>query len=374
MDIAEIIIKKLNEQLNTVEKQFFTEWYESSSENKELYKRLELIKLKTGKTPDISAIDSSIAFDKVLSNFKSKRKRRSIKTVMKYAAVGLLFIVGGYSIWQFSNSNHNNVIDPHAVTLDMGNGNIISLSDQNQQDIMDEDGNFLGKKTGNEIDYTKAAKRNETAYNCLKVPNGKTFNVRLADGTLVHMNSGSSLKFPTVFSLENFRKVKLTGEAFFEVSKDKKHPFIVNVNQLEITVVGTKFNVSSYPEDVSIKTVLVEGSVKLAERGTKAQFLKPGFEAEWNPKSKKINFSEVDTSIATRWMKKGLVISQLPFDKIITKLERYYGVKIENRNKTINNQVYTAEFEDVSIDQVLSTFQVDTEFNYKIENKKVIIY
>lgn len=375
MDAPEIIIKKLNGQLNAAENKIFREWLESSFENKEFFERLEQIKFKTGNTPNIDDLDPSSVLNKLVVRSKIKRKNRLIFSVMKYASVGVIFIVGGYSIWHYSIENNNKkIIDPYAVTLDMGDGNVISLSDQKQQDIIDDWGNYLGKSTQKEINYTNAVKQDAIVYNCLKVPNGKMYNIKLADGTLVHMNAGSSLKYPTTFYAEKFRKVTLTGEAFFEVSKDKKHPFVVGVNKLNITVLGTKFNVSSYAEDISIKTVLVEGSVKLAENGNTAQFLKPGYEAAWNPNSKKIKFSKVDTSIATKWMEKGLVISQLPFDKMINKLERYYGVTIENKNKDIKDQVFTAEFTNESIEQVLTVFQDISEFKYTIKNNEIIIY
>lgn len=373
MDIAEIIIKKLKGQLSDAEQESFMEWLESSPENRELFNRLEWIRLKTGNFPDIENLDSSAAVNKIVARSQSRRKKRLARSIMKYAAAGIIFIVGGFGVWQYSKPKP--VIDPYAVTLDMGNGEIISLSDQKQQNITDNDGNIIGNSTQNEITYKKASsKLTDIAYNFLKVPNGKTYNVRLSDGTLVHMNSGSSLKFPAVFSLKSFRKVTLTGEAFFEVSKDKKHPFVVSVNKLDITVLGTKFNVSSYPEDISIKTVLVEGSVKLAQKGSNAQFLKPGYEADWHPDTNKIKFSKVDTSISTKWMGKGLIINEMPFDKIMAKLERYYGVTIENRNKNLDQEVYTAEFKDQTIEEVLNTFQFDTDFKYKIENKKIIIY
>lgn len=374
MDIAEIIVKKLNGHLSETENQIFIDWYESSTENKELFIRLEQSKSKTGNVPNIDQLDPSAVLNKVLLRSKLKRKKRLMHSVMRYASIGIIFIVGGYSVWKYALPHTVNKIDPYSVSLDMGNGNIISLSDQKQQNIVDESGNFIGKSTQKEMDYTNASTQNEIAYNHLKVPNGKTFNVRLSDGTLVHMNSGSSLKYPVTFSGTNFRKVTLSGEAFFEVSKDKKHPFVVSVNRLDVTVLGTKFNVSSYPEDVSIKTVLVEGSVKLGEKGNKAQLLKPGHEADWNPATKEINFSKVDTSIATGWMQKELIISQLTFDKMINKLERYYGVTIENRNKDITDEVYTANFPNQTIEQVLSTLQYDTEFQYKIKNKHIIIY
>ncbi|PKB15150.1 FecR family protein [Flavobacterium sp. 5] len=373
MDIAEIIIKKLNNQLNEEENKAFIEWFESSDENQAVFERLKEAKTQRGNIPVIDDLDSVLALDKLILNYRAKRKKRLIFSIMKYASIVVIFLVGGYSIWQYSRPNI--VIDPNSVTLNMGDGKIIALSSNNLQNIIDDSGNFVGTSNQSEIDYTKTVTQDEIAYNCLKVPNGKNFNVRLSDGTLVHLNAGSSLKYPTKFCKKGFRKVTLLGEAFFEVSKDKKHPFVVNANNLNITVLGTKFNVSSYPEDTTINTVLVEGSVKLAGKDEKkAQFLKPGFKAEWTTNNEKIAFSKVDTSVYTKWMEKGLVIDELPFDKIITKLERFYGVKIENRNQNLKEQIYTAEFSNKTINQVLDTFRVDTPFEYKMTNNQIIIY
>src|SRR5690606_36367432 len=99
------------------------------------------------------------------------------------------------------------------------------------------------------------------AYNTLKIPFGKKFRLQLSDGTMVHINSGSTLKYPIKFIAGENRQVYLDGEAFFDVAKDKKHPFIVNADNLNVRVLGTHFNVSNYPEDAVTDVVLVEGSV-----------------------------------------------------------------------------------------------------------------
>ena len=112
--------------------------------------------------------------------------------------------------------------------------------------------------------FTLMASSAETlVYNTLKIPYGKQFEVELSDGTIVHLNSGTTLRYPVAFLKNQNRKVFLTGEAFFEVAKDKAHPFTVSTQELNVEVLGTKFNASSYTEDVTTDIVLVEGKVAL---------------------------------------------------------------------------------------------------------------
>jgi len=374
MDLVEIIIKKLDNKVSVAEDKLFMDWYEASHENRAVFKRLKLAKTKRGNIPDVSAIDSRMALNKLILRYKSRRKKKAFVSVMKYASIFIVLLISSYSIWYFSNINgKNKLTHSNSITLDIGNGEIKMLSVDGSEDIMNKSGKFLGKIHNSEIDYT-TTNIDKLTYHSINVPNGKVFNVRLSDGTLVHLNAGSSLQYPAKFASNGMRKVTLSGEAFFEVSKDNMRPFVVNSESLDITVLGTKFNVSSYPENRNINTVLVEGSVKLASIGKEAQFLEPGHMASWNPTNGKLSFSKVDTAIYTMWMQGKLVIHQLSFDEIITKLERYYGVTIENRNEKIKNQVYTVEFKDENIDQVLKFFQIDTPFNYSINDSKITIY
>src|SRR5690606_15066526 len=124
-------------------------------------------------------------------------------------------------------------------------------------------------------------------YNELVVPYGKRMKLILSDSSIVHINSGTRLKYPVKFLKNKDRKVFLEGEAFFEVSKSKTASFIVNTDNIDIRVLGTRFNVSSYANDNSVYTVLVEGSVELnttdsAKNDEKKYVLIPGQIASWD--------------------------------------------------------------------------------------------
>ena len=215
-------------------------------------------------------------------------------------------------------------------------------------------------------------------YNTLKVPYGKRFDVVLSDGTHVFLNSGTSLRYPVQFLKGFDRTVFLTGEAYFDVAKDKEHPFTVHADELDIEVLGTKFNVSHYPEDTNINTVLVEGSVELHTKEGDRQhkegtLLKPGFKAEWRKAGNDIAIEKVDTEIYTAWVQGKLVFRNTPFRKIRQALERKYNVTIKNRNKDLDGQLFDATFDIETIEEVLESFNKSYAIKYRIEDNEVII-
>src|SRR5690606_25698590 len=128
------------------------------------------------------------------------------------------------------------------------------------------------------------------------IPKGKKFQIQLSDGTLVHLNAGSSLRYPVDFLSEGPRQVFLSGEAYFDVAKNASNPFIVNVDDLEVRVLGTQFNVSAYSEDEYIDVVLVEGSVNLNKKEGDMVELSPGQKGSYKQNSDSITVNEVNAS------------------------------------------------------------------------------
>jgi len=231
------------------------------------------------------------------------------------------------------------------------------------------------------VDYSQSdidAVDNDLVYNTLHIPNGKTFKIVLSDGTTVNLNAGSTLTYPIKFVPGQQRKVTLIGEAFFHVKKNENSPFIVTSQSLDIRVLGTQFNVTSYPEDTNQKTVLVEGSVRLYESGTSyseddSTLLTPGDMASWESAHKKMSVQKVDTELYTSWMKGKLVLRGMKFKDMIKKLERHYGVSIQNKNMDLEDRVFTATFDVETIEEVLNTFVSETYFDYLIEDDQITI-
>lgn len=264
------------------------------------------------------------------------------------------------------------------IVLQLENGETQILSEHNSAQIKDAKGNIVGNQSGDKIAYENSLDPEKLVYNTIKIPYGKKFHLQLSDGTMVHLNAGTTLKYPVKFIAGGNRQVFLDGEAFFDVAKDKKHPFIVNADELNVRVLGTHFNVSNYPEDAATDVVLVEGSVGMYQSNEefdalKNTILKPGFKGSFNKENAKISTKAVITDIYTSWINGGLTFRNMTFKNIITKLERRYNVTIVNKNEKLANEKFNASFSDESIDKVMSYFNDIHGINYTIKNDQILI-
>ncbi|MBE8725048.1 FecR family protein [Flavobacterium hungaricum] len=264
------------------------------------------------------------------------------------------------------------------IVLQLENGETQIISEQNSSQVKDAEGNIVGNQNGDKLVYENSSDPEKLVYNTIKIPYGKKFRLQLSDGTFVHLNSGTTLKYPVKFITGENRQVFLDGEAFFDVAKDKKHPFIVNVDELNVRVLGTHFNVSNYPEDPATDVVLVEGSVGMYESkeefdALKNTILKPGFKGSFNKENAKISTKAVITDIYTSWINGGLTFRNMAFKNIITKLERRYNVTIVNKNEKLANEKFNASFKEESIENVMSYFNDIHGINYTIKNNQILI-
>lgn len=384
--IKKIIVKYVDGAASDKEKDILLEWLDFS-DNKLLFKdyiqtnyainyNLNDIKADTDKV-------NKILLDKIRKD-KLIYSRNRFKTIFKYAAFFIIFIGLGYTYQQVYFGKE--VEDPklnipnELVTLQLDNGKIEILNEEKSSQVKDDKGNILGTQNKTTLIYkTKDQTKARTlVYNTLSVPYGKQFEVQLSDGTKVFLNSGTSFKYPVEFIEGKDRLVYVEGEAFFDVVKDTEHPFIVNTNNVNIRVLGTKFNVSSYAEATSINTVLVEGSVKLYNENKDynlktALDLKPGFKANWNKSNNKTSIEKVDVELYYAWIEGKIIFRHMNFNKIIKILERHYNVDIINNNKTLGDKRFTGNFDVESIHQVLKSFSENHSIDYSIKNNQIII-
>ncbi len=264
------------------------------------------------------------------------------------------------------------------IVLQLEDGNVQIISEHTSSQVKDKKGNIVGNQNGDKLVYEIEADPEKLVYNTIKIPYGKKFQLQLSDGTLVHLNSGTTLKYPVKFIAGENRQVFLNGEAFFDVAKDKKHPFVVNADELNVRVLGTHFNVSNYPEDAATDVVLVEGSVGMYKSSeefdaAKNTILKPGYKGSFNRNNSSISTKSVITDIYTSWINGGLTFRNMTFKNIITKLERRYNVTIVNKNEKLANEKFNASFKEESIENVMSYFNDIHGINYTIKNDQILI-
>lgn len=229
--------------------------------------------------------------------------------------------------------------------------------------------------------------------------NGTSTKFRLPDGSTVWLNAGSKLDYSKIGETGN-REIYLSGEAFFDVVKNPKRPFIIHTSSIDVKVLGTKFNVKAYPEDKTVETSLVQGSVEVfvKSRPGEKYLLKPNQKlvllntadaasteletAEVRPKLnlpiiaiKRLTYKETDTvAVETSWTQNKLVFIDEPFSDVAQKMERWYDVEIIFRNKKLEEELLTGDFRKETLNQALEALRFTTGFKYRIEEKTVLIF
>ncbi len=217
--------------------------------------------------------------------------------------------------------------------------------------------------------------QNEPAFLTESTQNGEQKVITLEDGTKVTLNVSSQLSYPKKFG-KNKRDVKLDGEAFFEVVKDEKRPFTVNAGVLDVQVLGTTFNVSNYNEDEQVDVELLTGAVmvKLSDTDTNGIIplrIQEKFSFQKTPGNWSID--KIASEKQVDWQNGTLYFSSTPLDRIFREMERWFDTEIDIRNKTLLPMRFTGTFEDPTLDSVLEGIGFILDFNYSINDDKVII-
>ncbi|RNL88541.1 DUF4974 domain-containing protein [Sinomicrobium pectinilyticum] len=302
------------------------------------------------------------------------------------AAVLIVVFTSVFFIRQYISSKvtPDDLVDTKtSVVLKLGDGKtrVLTLADT----LVDvtSNGNIKSHYRANQLNYYNVRLKTENTgnpeFNTITVPNGNRFKLILADSTVVHLNAGTTLRYPVYFRNTGNREVYLQGEAFFDVTKDRDHPFVVSSDDLHIEVLGTKFNISSYRDKKLSEVVLVEGSVKMqpnsADNPSAAGvLLKPGFRGELDSTSEKIAVEEVDTYLYTAWMNGKLIFRNKTFDEILETLERHYNVKIINENRELGKSKFNTSFgSDVRLERILFYFEKMYGISYTVKEDTIII-
>lgn len=316
---------------------------------------------------------------------KKAIKQKRIRGILGKIAASVLLILGvvymyNMQFFKYGATDTKNTIitggSENVITLQLDNGDVKIITEEGEETILTNDGAIISKRNGAELLYERDVLTTSLSYNTLTIPYGKKFQLTLSDGTQVHLNAGSSLKYPTSFIEGMKREVYLQGEAYFDVTADKNHPFIVSTGEVDTRVLGTSFNVSYYPEDIHISMVLVEGAIVLEDAKNKSIItsILPGEKAAWDKTRKNVSVSDVDTKLYTEWRHGNLRFKSAPFRNIKRMLERNFNVKIENQYSILDNQIYTASFfSDESIEDILGFFQEDTNFNFIRKDDVILI-
>lgn len=258
------------------------------------------------------------------------------------------------------------------AVLILGDGSHIVL-DSSGNGVVARQGNSKVVKLNNgELKYAAGSEgTTEVLYNTMTTPPGGKYNLTLSDGTKVWLNSSSSIHFPTSF-VGGIRNVEITGEAYFEVAKNDKQPFVVKFNSVEVKVLGTHFNVNAYSDETESKTTLLEGSITIS-KGDKSRLLKPGNQASIN-KSGDLNvMPNANTEEAVAWKNGYFQFKSTDLKTVLRKAARWYNLSVEfTANDTVENKFTGKIPMSVTLSQLLKYLEW-SGVRFKIDGHKLTV-
>lgn len=218
--------------------------------------------------------------------------------------------------------------------------------------------------------YAESSKSQQ--YNTIIVPPGQRINVLLSDNTNVWLNANTTFRYPSKFARKN-REVFLDGEAWFDVSKNKKKPFIVKTDQGEVRVTGTTFNLEAYSEYKNFVTSLFEGSVDIYQNNAKLATLKPNQKGMLQ--NDRYFISTIDNTDEYLWRNGLIAFNNMKLEDILLELEKYFDIQIEINTKKLPQHRYTGKFRQADgVDYALRVLQKSIHFSYNRDDEKQIIY
>lgn len=310
---------------------------------------------------------------------------------MKYAAIASLILIGiVVGVLMNNDSQTRNIqianIDQQIVPgsdkaiLELSDGTIINLNNDEKGNILEKDGLIISKTTDGQIVYnasgsTKLNKK-AIAFNTIRTPKGGQFQIILPDGSKVWLNAASSLKYPEVFTGHE-RKVELQGEGYFEVAADKAKPFKVVSHGQVVKVLGTHFNINCYDDEPMVKTTLIEGLVEITENYNQSSvLLKPREQASLGSSHTfKIAKNNIESAVA--WKSGFFHFQGAKIDQVMRELSRWYNVEIEVESKSRELEFWGEIYRNASITdalEILSYFNLNYKIEQTNEHKKILIF
>lgn len=333
----EILERKLEGELNSEEKVRFDNWYYANKENKEYFRKIERFYRENGYVKEISDETVNASWTRFKTRLKSQNRRRiRLQWMVSGAAACLVLGVFLFSLkWESPAPEVGKipiVAGKSKAILTLSTGTKIELEDHSSE-LVDIQTKIMN--TGSVLSYEQKAdvsdSKTELAYNQVKTPKGGEYSVVLADGTKVYLGPYSSLTYPVTFTGKE-RKVKFSGEAYFDVTSDAAHPFIVEMEDMKVKVLGTSFNLRDYKDEPYSEATLVSGKVQIYTADDSC-VLKPSYQALLDKSDRKLDTKKVDVEEFVAWKDGKLNLRNQRLEDILTRLSKWYDINVFYANE-----------------------------------------
>lgn len=382
--IWDIIAARIHgENLNQEEEQELRKWLQERDEHVRIFRNLQDVYTEVGICCRKSEIDIEQAFQKnqkILSRGNSQKRKRIFRHWGIAASLILLMGVTGALYVTLSDNEPETEMareeqihfgSPKAV-LTLASGETVALGEKGHQVFYGETGVILD--TNNVLEYKSAdsVSLDEARLNMLDIPRGGEYQLVLEDGTRVWLNSDTRLRFPAAFGKKE-RRIYLEGEAYFDVKKETDRPFVVTISDINITVLGTQFNVSSLGEEKGVYTTLVKGSVKV-EKENHSSILQPDEQAFCGADRKDIVIRKVNTRLYASWKDGYYAFERQSLGDIMNTLARWYDIQVAFTNQKVRDLRFSGRLRRYeNIDNLLELIKLTNDVDFEIEGKTITV-
>lgn len=379
--VYELISGKLDDVLSEEEERELSGWLEADGEHRVIFDEMRRLHeqaklLRREFNPDVEG---------TLRKLKVRgRKRIGLRVWWKYAAMFVLPLGIAFALWQGLKEEkivlHRQfgevarpggeravlkLFDGKTVVLDSTSGNMLIARGENVR--VEVDSNRLLRYSREDTIVTSREERK----NELIVPRGGEYQIVLADGTQVWLNSATKLIFPQNFTGKE-RRVMLSGEAFFEVARDESKPFIVETSRMDVKVLGTRFNVNAYTDSEMVSTTLVDGSVEVASGTQKPITLVPGEQAYGE--AGELEKREVNVRLYTSWIDGRFMFNNVELEEIAKQISRWYDVEIFFTNENVKKIRFTGGMVKFKpLDDLIRMIESTSSVCFSVKGRTIVI-
>ena len=377
--LASWIAKSMAGELSDEELQLLDEWRMTSARNHQLYDRIVSRERREAKRRHFTAFDKVSGWQGYSKKLKETEKKvNRWRVFLRYAAI--LLIPLSATVYGVLRSGEETVslADLNAITpggtraeLVLPSGEVVDLVaksgviSRGENTVINNEGKTLSYKSiGNQ------APMDSLRYNEVIVPKGGEYQLVLSDGTLVYLNSMTKIRFPERFS-EKCREVEVCGEAFFEVAENKRVPFVVKTDAYEITVLGTKFNVTAYADEQVATTTLGEGAVSISGKCIgEAKALRPNEQFVLDRVSGSVEIKNVDVNYYTAWKDGMFRFRDVRLEEIMHVVERWYDMTVVYEDESVRDLHFGFNMSRLeTIEPLLNIFELNGKIKITKEGK-----
>lgn len=380
--IADIVARKLiaDTEVTEDEENLLQKWLEESEIHREWFDRYKN-EFSLKEFDEVVGMSNEKEQWVRLDQLTKGERRINWKSWMAYAAGVILLLSAGF--WFGRQREHADILPVNQMatikpasnqaTLILNSGERILL--KGLDTLVNTELSNINIHTG-VIEYDiKETQHTTEEYNTIEVPRGGIYSLVLSDGTKVFLNSDTRLKYPVKFS-GACRNVELSGEAFFEVTSDSLHPFVVQAGGMETRVLGTSFNVSAYTDESFVQTTLFTGKVEVSvNNGVIKKNMKPGMQANWIVGDDNIAVKAVNLAMQSRWRDGIIILDDDELEEVMRMLSRWYDVTYEFKEEHRMKHTFTGKIDrNEDLESVLQALTLLGGPRFEIVGKRVYIY